>query len=223
VSVYIAFLSDIGVVARQSLRRLRLTVNGDSKSRYPSLSKAFKLWSLASDCTNLSTLDIYAEIDYFYMDQHAALRQYLSIDGWPISKSWPLVLRSIHALPNLKHLVLRPVFNSRWWYLDVIVNGRIVSASRTQLEDVKNVRFKVVRPLDEANRLSEQIKGYLRRGLRGKVGVRVIMLEGWDTYGAEVTIGLKGEMGEGIVSGEWSAVGQGGVSRMDGRLGIAMG
>jgi hypothetical protein len=164
------------------------------------MDKAVEFRGLLADCTNLKTLDVYAEIDSFYVNQHAELRRYVSTDGWPIGKPWPLVLKSIEKLTNLERFVLRPVFSSRWRYFSVIVNGRIVTASRTALENVKNIRFKVVRPVDEATRPSEQVKGYMRRGLRGSVGVRVIMMKTWKLYGAEVL------MGQDETSEEWSVM-----------------
>lgn len=203
VAVYIAFLENIGAVGRRSLRWLRLTVSGDSKHHTPTIDKALKFWDLVSDCTNLLTLDVYAEIDYFYMDQRAGLKMYMSTDGYPISNPWPQVLKSIQKLSNLKRVVLRSVFSSRWRYFDVVVNGRIVTATRKAVEDVKNVKFRVIRPIDEASRLSEQVKGYMRRGLRGLVAVRVLMVETWEHYGAEVLIGLD------TASEEWSVLGTG--------------
>jgi hypothetical protein len=64
------------------------------------------------------------------------------------------------------------------------------------MENIKTIRFRVIRPINEANSLSEQIKGYMRRGMRGAVGVRVLMTETWDLHGAEVVIGHKAEKSE---------------------------
>jgi hypothetical protein len=197
IQVYIKFLEDIGDVGRRSLRWLRLTVDGDSKLHHPTADKAIMFWELIGDCTNLLTLDIYAEIDYFYMDQQAGLKMYMSTDGYPIANPWPVVLESIKYLTNLRRLVLRPVFSSRWRFFEVSVNNRIVTVTRTALEKVEKIRFRVIRPLDEAGRLTDQIKGSIRRGLRGSVGVRVLMTEVWEHYGAEVVIRQKGGKEEG--------------------------
>lgn len=204
INVYINFLEDIGNVGRRSLRCLRLTVDGDSKLHHPTADKAIKLWELIGDCTNLLTLDIYAEIDYFYMNQQTGLKMYMSTDGYPIANPWPAVLESIKYLTNLRRLVLRPVFSSRWRFFEISVNNRIATATRTALEKVGKIRFRVIRPIDEAGRLTDQIKGSIRRGLRGSVGVRVLMTEVWEHYGAEVVIGQKGGK-----KGEWEVQGSG--------------
>jgi hypothetical protein len=188
VEVYIAFLENIGEVGRRNLRWLRLTVSGDSKQQKPSPYKASKLWELIADCFNLVTLDIYAEIDYFYMDQQQALKSYLSFSGRPISHPWPAVLESTQSLTNLKSLILRPVFSSRWRHIDTMIDQyrRRESISKPG-DDIKHVCFKVRRPIYEAMCLADQIKGFVRKGLRGVVGVRVLTTETWDTYGANVT------------------------------------
>ncbi|KAH4197196.1 hypothetical protein HBI25_083500 [Parastagonospora nodorum] len=204
IKIYIHFLEDIGDIGRRSLRWLRLTVNGDSKQHRPTSDKAIKLWELVGDCTNLLTLDIYAEIDYFYMDQQAGLKMYMSTDGYPIANPWPVVLESIKYLTNLRRLVLRPVFSSRWRFFEVSINNRIVTVTRTALENIGKIRFRVIRPIDEASCLTDQIKGSIRRGLRGSVGVRVLMTELWEHYGAEVVIGRKGEK-----EGDWEVQGTG--------------
>jgi hypothetical protein len=182
-------LENIGEVGRRSLRWLRLTINGDSKHHFPTLEKATKLWDLLGDCLNLVTLDLYAEIDYFYMDQQPALKQYLSTEGLPFSSPWPIVLSSIKQLPHLKRLVLRPVFSGRWRYFTVAVNGRMGALPRILGAEYRRVRFKVQRPIDEAERLSDQVKGHMRKGLRGKVNVRVLTTETWDLYGKDIVFG----------------------------------
>jgi hypothetical protein len=101
VTVYIHFLQDIGDVGRRSLRWLRLTVTGDSKQHHPTFNNALKLWDLIADCSNLLTLDVFAEIDYFYMDQRVGLKLYLSTNGYPISNPWPVTLESIKNMTNL--------------------------------------------------------------------------------------------------------------------------
>jgi hypothetical protein len=62
---YMHFLDTIGDVARHSMRWLRLTVSGDTKMHIPTVDQALKLWNIVSECENLETLDIYAEIDCF--------------------------------------------------------------------------------------------------------------------------------------------------------------
>jgi hypothetical protein len=188
IETYITFLENIGEIGRRSLRWLRLTVSGDSKQHRPTPDKGRKLWSLVADCYNLLTLDIYAEIDYFYLNQHAALKMYMSTEGSPISNPWPVVLEAIQNLTSLKRLVLRPVFSSRWRYSDLSVNGKLSTPTHTAREDVRKVRFKLRRPYDEAAALSAQVKGIIRHGLRGTVSVRMFTTETWEHYGADVIL-----------------------------------
>lgn len=187
---YINFLENIGEIGRRSLRWLRLTVDGDTKLHRPTMDKALKFWALIADCTNLSTLDIYADIDYFYMNQHAGLRMYMCTEGYPISHPWPVPLESIQALKNLKRLVVRTVYSSRWRFFQVAVNLRTAEVLRQMKPSVelKTMHISVHRPRDEATGLSEQLKGFLRRGLRGSTGVRMMLLETWDVYGADVQL-----------------------------------
>jgi hypothetical protein len=187
IAIYIKFLDTIGEIGRRSLQWLQLTVKGDSKQHRPTADKAMKLWELIGDCANLSTLDVYAEIDYFYMDQPIALTNYMSTEGYTIGGIWSEVLRSVRSPKNLKRIVLRSVFSSRWCYSTLAMNGH--TAGSTAPEDLKEVRFVLHRPIDEATSLSEQIKGYVRRDLRGSVGVRVFMTENWNLHGADVLIG----------------------------------
>ncbi|KAF2026384.1 hypothetical protein EK21DRAFT_115836 [Setomelanomma holmii] len=196
VETYIAFLANIGEIGRQSLRWLRLTVSGDSKQHHPTRNKGVKLWSLVADCFNLLTLDIYAEIDYFYMDQHAAMKMYMNTNGSPVGSPWPIVLEAMQELTNLKRLVLRPVFSSRWRYFDLSVNGKLMCPSHTAREDMQKVRFKVRRPYDEAAALSAQVKGVVRHGLRGTGSVRVLTTETWEHYGADVILNHNKETDE---------------------------
>jgi hypothetical protein len=189
---YIRFLEDIGEVGRRSLRWLRLIVSGDSKQHCPTADIAIKFWELIGDCANLSTLDVEAETDYFYMDQQTALKSYMSTEGLPVSNPWPEVLASMKELKNLKRLILRPVFSSRWRYVNVQVNKK-ASAPPIHVactaQDVVWVQFQIRRPVDVAGRLSLQLQGYMRRGLRGSMSVRVMITERWDHYGADVTVG----------------------------------
>ncbi|OAL04076.1 hypothetical protein IQ06DRAFT_314757 [Phaeosphaeriaceae sp. SRC1lsM3a] len=211
---YIQFLEIIGEVGRRSLRWLRLTINGDTKQHRPTMDKAIKFWDLIADCTNLSTLDIYAEIDYFYMNQHAGLRMYISTEGPPISDPWPKVLESIQTVKNLKRLVVRPVCSSRWRYFQVAMNLRTATVSRQMKPSgvLKTMHISVLRPRDEATRLSEQLKGYLRSGLRGSTSVRVLLLESWDVYGAQVHFGREN------LSEEWKVKDTGRITPLERRF-----
>lgn len=199
IETYIHFLENIGEIGRRSLRWLCLTVNGDTKPHRPTMDKAMKFWDLVADCTNLSTLDIYAEIDYFYVNQHAGLRMYMCSEGYPISKPWTKVLESIQNLKNLKRLVVRPVISSRWRYFQVALNLRTATVLRQMRPsgELKTMHISVHRPRDEATRLSEQLKGFLRRGLRGPTAVRVMVTETWNVYGADVQLVRE------IAKGEW--------------------
>ncbi|KAH7395237.1 hypothetical protein DE146DRAFT_615299, partial [Phaeosphaeria sp. MPI-PUGE-AT-0046c] len=183
IETYIHFFENFSGVGRRSLRWLRLTVSGDSKQHHVTRDKAMKFWDLIAECTNLTTLDIYIEIDYFYINQHAGLRMYMCTEGYPISNPWSKPLESIQPLKNLKRLVIRPVFSSRWRYFQVAMN-------LAQPHGIlKTMHISVHRPRDEATRLSEQVKSYLRMGLRGSTAVRVFLLETWDVYGADVQFG----------------------------------
>jgi hypothetical protein len=185
IETYIYFLSLIGDVGSRSLRYLRLEATGDPSLHRPNSNKAITFWEYIADCTNLSTLDIYADIDYFYMDQHTGLKFYLSTEGYPISKPWSEVLLAFENLKNLKSLVLHPVFSSRWRCFDIHVDGRITTGQAMR-QDLTQLRFVLHRPVDEAARVSEQLKGYLRMGLRGKAGVRVVMMGTWGRRRADV-------------------------------------
>jgi hypothetical protein len=180
---YIRFLESISVAGRCAIRWLRMTVIGDTKQHSPDADKALRLWELLTDCINLITLDIDLDIDYFYMDRHTALKAYMSTEGYPIGGPWPEVLEALQSSKNLKRLVLRPVFSSRWYC--TVVLGEIY----TEPEDHGHVRFVVHRPVDEATRLTAQLKGAVRRHLRGSVSVRVLMQERWELHGADVLIG----------------------------------
>jgi hypothetical protein len=186
VQTYITFLENIGETGRRSIRWLRLTVSRDSKHHVPTFKKGIKLWELISDCANLVTLDVFVEIDYFYMDRQACLKSYLSTEGFPVREPWPVVLESVKQLLNLKRLVLRPVFSGRWRYFDVCVTERLGATSVICGADSRTVQFRGQRPIDEAARLADQVKGYVRRGLRGFVSVRVLTTETWDLYGREL-------------------------------------
>lgn len=186
IQVYIDFLENIGLVGRRSLRWLRLTVSGDCRHHVPTLSKALRLWALLADCGNLVKLDVYAEIDYFYVDQQAALKLFMSTEGAPIIKPWPAVLEALQSLKNLKNLVLRPVFSGRWRYFDLFMNGRICTTALTERLDVKNMRFRIRRPIAEATQVTDQLKGHIRKGRRGAVRVQVLRTELWDEYGRDV-------------------------------------
>jgi hypothetical protein len=189
IKTYIHFLENIDEIGRRSLRWLRLTVSGDSKHHFPETGKAMKRWELISDCINLSTLDVFAEIDYFYRDQQTKLKLYMTTDGSPINNTWPKVLRSLQNLRHLKHLVLRPVFCSRWRYFEVAVSGKLSQSPYTVYKDLTRVRFRVRCPVEEAGRLSDQVKGCVRKGLRGFIRVRVLTTETWEHYGADVILG----------------------------------
>ncbi|KAH7088847.1 hypothetical protein FB567DRAFT_440012 [Paraphoma chrysanthemicola] len=188
IKTYITFLENIGEIGRRSLRWLRLTVSADSKQHRPTLDKGLKLWSLIADCFNLLTLDIYAEIDYFYMDQQAAMKQFMTTEGSPISKPWSILLEAMHNLSCLHRLVLRPVFSSRWRYFDISIDGKLSTPPYPHSVEggLSEIRFRMRRPYDEAAALSAQVKGGIRRGLRGTVGVRVLTTETWEHYGADV-------------------------------------
>jgi hypothetical protein len=113
IETYSCFLEIIGEVGRRSLRWLKLIGSGDSKQHVPNAENAMKLWELIDDYLNLSTLDIYAEIDYFYMDQQTALKLYMATEGSPVGQPCGEVLTSIAQLKNLERLLLCPVFCSR--------------------------------------------------------------------------------------------------------------
>jgi hypothetical protein len=184
IATYIHFLGTIGDVARYSLGWLRLTVTSDTKSHVPTADQGFKLWDIISECRNLETLDIYAEIDYFYMDQHTALKSYMSTEGEPISNPWSEVLESIQAMPNLRRLILRPLFSSRWRCFDVVEDATPEQVAFGTKEMWSLVR----RPMDEATRLTEQVKGYMRRGLRSDVAVNVVSIETWTWYDRDLVV-----------------------------------
>ncbi|MBK5654351.1 MAG: hypothetical protein I4N50_22040 [Rhizobium sp.] len=186
IQVYIDFLENIGLVGRRSLRYLHLMVSSDCKHHVPTASKATKFWSLIAGCGNLVKLDVYAEIDYFYIGQQAALKLFMSTEGAPISKPWPVVLEILQSLKNLKNLVLRPVFNGRWRFFDLFVNGRIVTATLVEHLVLKSIRFRVRRPILEATQVTEQLKGYVRKSLRGAVRVQVLRTELWEEYGRDI-------------------------------------
>jgi hypothetical protein len=194
VEIYIEFLEDIGLIGRCSLRWLRLTVSGDCRHHRPTPSRALKLFSLIGECMNLESLDLYAEIDYFYMDQQLMLKLFMSTEGAPISNPYPGVVDTIQRLKSLKRLVLRPVFNGRWRFFDLFVNDRIVTPAATQCVDVKKARFRVRRPIYEATQLSDQIKGTVRKALRGKVRVTVLRTELWEEYGRDILMGRDYEL-----------------------------
>jgi hypothetical protein len=80
IETYIRFLE----VGRHSLWWLNLAVRGDSKQHIPNADKAKKLWMIIGDCINLSFLDVYAEIDYFYMDRQTLLQLYMTTEGSPV-------------------------------------------------------------------------------------------------------------------------------------------
>jgi len=208
IEIYMHFLSLIGDVGRRSLRHLRLKVTGDPSLHRPNSDKAIEFWEHIADCTNLSTLDIYADIDYFYMDQQTALKFYLSTEGYPISKPWTEVLLAFRNLTNLKSLVLHPVLSSRWRYFDIRVNGRITTGQAMR-RDLTQLRFVLHRPADEAARVVEQLKGYLRRGLRGKASVRVVLTETWGRRRADVSFER-----DDVTSEEWEMIWRGGIVKL---------
>jgi hypothetical protein len=112
------------------------------------------------------------------MDQQTALKSYMCTEGYPVSHPWSEVLKTIQALPNLKRLVLRPVFSSRWRYFDVADDGTLITPDSTAYE-ARKVPSEIYRPIDEATRLTEQVKGYMRKGLYSEVSVRVVRMEMW--------------------------------------------
>jgi hypothetical protein len=81
-------------------------------------------------------------------------------------------------LPNLKRVVLHPVFSSRWRYFDVADDGSETPPDSTASEAQK-APCEIYRPIDEAMRLAEQVKGYMRQGLASSVSVRVVSMELW--------------------------------------------
>jgi hypothetical protein len=182
IETYINFLEDIGLVGRRSLRWLRLTVSGDCRHHRPTLSKAIRLWALIVDCRNLLTLDLYAEIDYFYIDQQALLKLFMSTEGCPISKPWSGILDSTQRLRSLTRLTFRPVFSGRWRYFDVAFDGKLSKHAHA----FRDVRFRIHRPINEAADLSAQLKGHVRQGLRGSVRVLVVKTEVWQEYGRDI-------------------------------------
>ncbi|KAH7398494.1 hypothetical protein BKA66DRAFT_508811 [Pyrenochaeta sp. MPI-SDFR-AT-0127] len=183
VQVYINFLEDIGETGRRSLRNVRLTVSGDSKLHRPNHEQAMRFWNLLASCMNLERLDLFLEVDYFYMDQRKALHSYLSTCGLPITDPWPVVLQSLCSLTNLKHLFLHVVYSSRWRHVEAkfLIPGGIC-----QLDPFERIHFKLKRPIDEAAELSDQIKGVLRARLRRRVAIRTFTTETWNQYGADV-------------------------------------
>jgi len=203
IQIYIDFLENIGLVGRRSLRYLHLMVSGDCKHHVPTANKAMKLWTLIADCGNLVKLDLYAEIDYFYIDQQSALKHFMSTEGAPIGNPWPGVLEALQSLKNLKILALRPVFNGRWRFFDLFVNGRIVTPTLVEHLDLTRLRFRVRRPIPEATQVTEQLKGHVRRSLRGSVRVQVLRTERWEEYGRDIHM-QRDPKGE-----EWSFVSAG--------------
>lgn len=192
ITTYMQFLTLIGTTGRRSLRYLRLTVTGDPNLHRPNADKAIEFWEVIGNCTNLSTLDVYADIDYFYMEQRAALKLYLSTEGFPISQPWSEVLLTLQRLPHLTRLVVRPIFSSQWQYFDV---EQIVWRGQEQRADVMGMRFVVHRPVIEAARGVEQLKAYPSEGLWGSASVHVMMTEPWGV-GADVTFRRGGFRGE---------------------------
>jgi hypothetical protein len=85
IATYMHFLVTIGDIACHSLCWLRLTVSGDTKAHILTFDQALNFWDAISECDNLETLDIYAKIDYFYMDQQAELKAYMYAEGYPVS------------------------------------------------------------------------------------------------------------------------------------------
>jgi hypothetical protein len=148
------FLDTIGNVARHSVRWLRLTVSGDTKMHIPTVDQALIFWDIISECKNIETLDIYAKIDYFYMDQQTALKSCMYTEGYPVSHPWFEVLNTIQALLNLKRLILRRVFSLRWRYSDVAGDGTLTTPDVTVYE-ARKVPCEIYRPIDEATRLTE--------------------------------------------------------------------
>jgi hypothetical protein len=70
------------------------------------------------------------------------------------------------------------VFSSRWRYFDVADDGSETPPDSTASEAQKAPR-EIYRPIDEAMRLAEQVKGYMRQGLASSVSVRVVSMELW--------------------------------------------
>jgi hypothetical protein len=97
-------------------------------------------------------------------------------EGYPVSHPWSEVLKTIQALLNLKRLILRPVFNSRWSYSGVAGDGTLATPDATVYE-ARKVPCEIYRPIDEATRLMEQVSGYVRKGLHSKVSVRIVRME----------------------------------------------
>ncbi|KAF1846540.1 uncharacterized protein K460DRAFT_314067 [Cucurbitaria berberidis CBS 394.84] len=199
VQVYIHFLENIGETGRWSLRHLRLTVSEDSSPHRPKFEQALKLWSLLADCMNLERLDLFLEVDYFYMDQCDALKSHLSTLGFPVSQPWLVVLQSLRHLENLKRLSLQVVFSSRWRHIEVNVHTRATATGLREPKAFKRVRFQVKRPIDEAAELVDQVKGVLRQGLRRRVAIQVSPTETWDQYGADLTFGRTSKGSDNLV------------------------
>ncbi|KAF2829133.1 hypothetical protein CC86DRAFT_185022 [Ophiobolus disseminans] len=199
VRTYIAFLEEIGSIGRRSLRWLRLTVSGDSRYDCPTPGKAIKLWTLLGECGNLLNLDIAAEIDYFYIDQQAMLKMFMSTEGYPLDKPWAGVLDSIHRLKNLQRLTFRPVFSGRWRRFAIGVNGEMTEHPYcyTARDVSRTVLFRIDRPIAEAVQLSDQLKGHVRKGLRGSVRAQVVRTESWDEYGRDIL--MEHEAGSGVL------------------------
>lgn len=199
IETYIALLQSIGESGRHSLRFLRLIVSGDCKYHVPTPAKALKLWSLLGECINLSTLDLYVDIDYFYPDQLGQLKFYMSTEGAPVHKPWPGVLDSTLRLRHLQRLTLRPVFSGRWRFFDVSINEQIDRADYDFLLDVRTFRLRARRPVEEAEELVALVKGCVRKALRGSVRVQVIATEVWNEYGPDLLFGRERWTGQWIL------------------------
>ncbi|KAH9882048.1 hypothetical protein J1614_001220 [Plenodomus biglobosus] len=172
VEAYAKLLGDIGDIGRRSLRNLRLTVSGDSKHNQPNHTTVTRLFDLLAECTNLQRLDLFLEVDCFYMDQRKGLDAYLTTNGAPITEPWPKALDSLGHLRNLVRLKLHVVFSSRWRSVDCHVRN---STSETVPQSFDERRDRDHRPVEEAIALTDQIKGSVRAALRHR-GIRVDVL-----------------------------------------------
>lgn len=172
VEVYATLLGKIGDIGRRSLRNLRLTVSGDSKHNQPNHATVTRLFDLLAECTNLQRLDLFLELDYFYMDQRKGLGAYLTTNGAPITEPWPKALDSLGHLTNLVHLKLHVIFSSRWRSVEDLVRN---STSETEPRSFDERRDRDDRPVEEAIALTDQIKGSVRAALRHR-GIRVNVL-----------------------------------------------
>ncbi|KAF2855745.1 hypothetical protein T440DRAFT_485864 [Plenodomus tracheiphilus IPT5] len=189
VEVYIKFLENIGDIGRGSLSNLRLIVTGDSKRHRPNNAKAIKLFEFLASCTNLKRLDLFLDVDYFYMNQRKGLDSYLTTHGSPISNPWSKLSDSLKLLKNLSNLKLHVVFSSRWRSVDIQVHNTWLSDGASEPHTFHDIRFQVNRPREEAEALTDQVKGSVRAALRPRnIRINVVATETWTKYGPDLIL-----------------------------------